>query len=61
MPAPFNDTGRSIVGMVKLLVGFYERHRAVLVTELSTEAIAALDAVAAALAAIELINPPGPG
>lgn len=57
---PWGAIGRSITYAAKFLVEFYERHRVDLVAELDPVAVAALDALAAALPLIMALNPPGP-
>lgn len=56
----FGVEGRDIVRIIRLLADFWGRHRATLAGDLDPAVVAALDTVAAALATIELINPPGP-
>jgi hypothetical protein len=57
---PNEIKGRFIVALVKKVVDFWGRHRAILVPALTQLAVAALDALAAAQNDIARIDPPGP-
>lgn len=52
--------GRFIAALATKLVLFWGRHKATLIPFLSQIAIAALDAMVAALPAIQSVDPPGP-
>lgn len=52
--------GRSITVLVDALVGFWGRHKATLIPFMTNLAIAALEALVAAKADIDLVNPIGP-
>jgi hypothetical protein len=54
-----NISGRSIVAAIRFVLRLWASHRDTLAPEMPAEAVAALDALQTALAAIELINPPG--
>jgi hypothetical protein len=59
-PAENQVRGRSITEKVDELIEFWGRHKATLLPFLTNLAIAALDALVAAQADIDVINPPGP-
>jgi len=61
MPTETYIGGRSIVQIIVELVAVWEKHRAVLAPALPSGVVSALDTIAAALAAIKAIDPPGPG
>jgi len=59
--APPNGTpGRSISELADMLAEFWGRHQDTLIPVLTNLAIAALQALAAALGDIKAANPPGP-
>lgn len=60
-PAPISGIrGRFISVLATKLVHFWNKHQATVIPVLSQLAVAALEAVAQNLAAINAVNPPGP-
>jgi hypothetical protein len=57
---PGGVRGRFVATLARTLVTFWLKHQATLIPVLSQLAIAALEAVAQNIAAIEVVNVPGP-
>lgn len=60
MPVGNEIIGRSITYLVNKLADFWGRHKQTLIPFMTNLAIAALEAIVAARADIDLVNPPGP-
>jgi len=57
---PAGVRGRFVATLARTLVNFWNKHQATLIPVLSQLAIAALEAVAQNIVAIEVVNTPGP-
>ena len=57
---PGGVRGRFIATLARAVVNFWTKHQATLIPALSQLAIAALEALAQNIAAIEVVNAPGP-